>query len=449
MTKIVIVGGGFAGFTLASELEGTNYEVTILDKRNYHLFQPLLYQVATANLAESSIITPLRAAFTKCKNVSVYMAEVTDFNIEQQSVQTNIGNFSYDQLVVCCGATSNYFGNVGWQRNTTGLKTVEDALVIRNKILYTLERAEVESSDIKRRNLLRFVIIGSGPTGVELAGALGELVHNTIDKNFCNFNSSDIEIILIEGSNRILQAYTKESSDSAQKQLEEFKVKVIKNARVIDIQSNLVKIRIRKDKDLSDKSIEDVELYEEQSITSGLILWTAGMRPTTLINRVASLTNSKQDQSGRIFTESDLSLLSHNNIFLMGDVAHVKDSNNQPLPATAAVAVQQGKYLAKTFKMKAKGKSTKPFNYRNMGNMAIIGKNSAVAEFNKFKVSGYFAWLIWGIVHIWYLIGYDNKLVVMIRWITDYFTAKRSNRMIVNDYDDLCNKSRLITKNNH
>ncbi|MDD3265640.1 MAG: NAD(P)/FAD-dependent oxidoreductase [Burkholderiales bacterium] len=418
--KAVIVGGGFAGLSAAWELRNSNYQVTLLDKRNFSLFQPLLYQVATTSLTETDVSFTLRNAITGAKNISIFNVEVTDFNLEKKQVIANKEIFDYDTLIVSSGVTHNYFGNQHWAEFAPGLKTLENALEIRNKILLAFERAELEKDIEKKKTLLRFIIIGGGATGVELAGSLCELAHSTLRNEFHNFTSNDIEIILIEGSERILSTYDPSLSKKAQLQLEKLGAKVIPRSRVIDIQNDLVRISSE---------------FGEKTFYTNTVIWAAGMKATAIAFKIAEKTAAKQDGQGRVLVNSDLSIPNYPDIFVLGDIANVIDLNNQPLPGIAPVAMQEGKYIGKLLKNKINGMKMKPFKYNDKGNMAVIGKNAAVAELKSFKFSGYPAWLLWVAVHIWYLVGYDNKLMIMIKWAWTYWTSKRSGRLILHEKD--------------
>lgn len=425
--KVVIIGGGFAGLSAAWELKDSSYHVTLLDKRNFNLFQPLLYQIATASLTEADITLPLRSALTNDTNISIYRAIVSDIDVENQKVIADAGVFQYDKLIICSGVTHNYFGNTQWAQYAPGLKTIEDALEIRNRIFIAFEKAELEQDPEKRKDLLRFVIIGSGPTGVELAGSLGELAHNTLRKDFRNFVSTEVEIILIEGSDRVLPSYPPKSSQKAAKQLRKLGVSVITKTRVTDIHSHYIKIKS------GDK---------EETIATQTVLWAAGMKTTPLAGVIAKKTGAEQDNQGRIFVNPDLSILGYPNIFILGDIANFKEESGNSLPAIAPVAMQEGTFVGQLLKKQAKGEPGTRFKYFDKGNMAVIGKNAAVAQLGKLQFSGYVAWILWVVVHIWYLIGYDNKLMIMMRWAWSYWTSKRSGRLIIHDNENEENSSK-------
>ena len=425
--KVVIIGGGFAGLSAAWELKDSSYHVTLLDKRNFNLFQPLLYQIATASLTEVDITLPLRSALRNDTNISIYRAIVSDIDIETQKVIADVGEFQYDKLIVCSGVTHNYFGNTQWAQHAPGLKTLEDALEIRNRIFIAFEKAELEQDPEKRKTLLRFVIIGSGPTGVELAGSLAELAHSTLRKDFRNFASTEVEIILIEGSDRVLPSYPPRSSQKAAEQLSKLGVTIITKTRVTDIHSHHIKIKS-----------ED----KEETIATQTVLWAAGMKTTPLTGIIAKKTGAGQDNQGRILVNPDLTISGYPNIFILGDIANFKEESGSSLPAVAPVAMQEGTFVGQLLKKQAKGESASKFKYFDKGNMAVIGKNAAVAQLGKLQFSGYIAWILWVVVHIWYLIGYDNKLMIMLRWAWNYWTSKRGGRLIVHDNENEENSSK-------
>lgn len=428
---IVIIGGGFAGLAAAIELKNSPFTISLLDKRNFHLFQPLLYQVATGSLSPADIASPLRSVLSKNKNTSVYKAEVTSVDTEKRIVLSDAGAFNYDYLIVATGVTHNYFGNNQWAKFAPGLKTVEDSLEIRKRIFMAFEEAEEETDPQKREALMRFIVIGSGPTGVELAGSLGELAHNTLKNDFRNIDPQKSEILLVEGFERILPPYPAELSAQAQKSLEKLGVTVVTDTLVTDIQGNCIKVK---------------QNGEERTIATRTVLWAAGMRATPLTTQIAESTNSEQDRMGRIIVNSDLSLPHNPEIFVLGDIAHLAGTNGEILPGIAPVAMQQGRYVGQNIKKALVGKKNPPFKYLDKGNMAVIGRNAAVARSWKFQFSGYFAWLIWVFVHIWYLVDYDSKIQIMLRWAWNYWTDKRGARLITHENEDKENSSKAFEK---
>ena len=413
--RVVIIGGGFAGLSAAIALKDANVNVTLLDKRNFHLFQPLLYQIATGSLSESEIASPLRSVLARHKNVTVYKTEVRQIDLQQQLILTDTLQLEYDSLIVATGVTHNYYGNYQWAEHAPGLKSVEDALEIRQRIFMAFERAEKEADLERRKAQMRFVIIGSGPTGVELAGSLGELAHNTLKNDFRNIDPKHVEILLLEGFERILPSYSPKLSKIATGNLTKLGVKVLTNTKVIDIQKDHVAI-------LADGI--------ESQIATRTVLWAAGMQATPLTQNIATQAGVELDRMGRIAVNPDLSVPGFANLYVLGDIASCKTAAGNLLPGIAPVAKQQGSYIAGVIKNKLVGKPSAPFKYFDKGNMAVIGRNKAVAQIWKLEFSGYFAWIMWVFVHVWFLVGYDSKLGIMLRWAWNYWTDKRQARLI-------------------
>lgn len=413
--RVVIIGGGFAGLSAAIALKDANVNVTLLDKRNFHLFQPLLYQIATGSLSESEIASPLRSVLARHKNVTVYKTEVRQIDLQQQLILTDTLQLEYDSLIVATGVTHNYYGNYQWAEHAPGLKSVEDALEIRQRIFMAFERAEKEADLERRKAQMRFVIIGSGPTGVELAGSLGELAHNTLKNDFRNIDPKHVEILLLEGFERILPSYSPKLSKIATGNLTKLGVKVLTNTKVIDIQKDHVAI-------LADGI--------ESQIATRTVLWAAGMQATPLTQNIAMQAGVELDRMGRIAVNPDLSVPGFANLYVLGDIASCKTAAGNLLPGIAPVAKQQGSYIAGVIKNKLIGKLSSPFKYFDKGNMAVIGRNKAVAQIWKLEFSGYFAWIMWVFVHVWFLVGYDSKLGIMLRWAWNYWTDKRQARLI-------------------
>jgi NADH dehydrogenase len=413
--RVVIIGGVFAGLSAAIALKDANVNVTLLDKRNFHLFQPLLYQIATGSLSESEIASPLRSVLARHKNVTVYKTEVRQIDLQQQLILTDTLQLEYDSLIVATGVTHNYYGNYQWAEHAPGLKSVEDALEIRQRIFMAFERAEKEADLERRKAQMRFVIIGSGPTGVELAGSLGELAHNTLKNDFRNIDPKHVEILLLEGFERILPSYSPKLSKIATGNLTKLGVKVLTNTKVIDIQKDHVAI-------LADGI--------ESQIATRTVLWAAGMQATPLTQNIAMQAGVELDRMGRIAVNPDLSVPGFANLYVLGDIASCKTAAGNLLPGIAPVAKQQGSYIAGVIKNKLIGKLSSPFKYFDKGNMAVIGRNKAVAQIWKLEFSGYFAWIMWVFVHVWFLVGYDSKLGIMLRWAWNYWTDKRQARLI-------------------
>ncbi len=416
---VVIIGGGFGGLHAAQSL-GTlpNVKVTLIDKRNFHLFQPLLYQVATGGLSPADISSPLRSILNKHKNIKVLMGDVRDVDPHQQKIFLNKGEITYDTLIVATGVSHHYFGNEQWAPTAPGLKTVEDALEMRRRIFMAFEAAEKETDAEKRRGWLTFVIVGGGPTGVELAGAIAELAYSTLKKDFRNIDTAEAKIVLVEGMDRVLPPYAPELSAKAEASLVKLGVKVQTKALVTDIANNVVTI----------KQGENIEHLEARTV-----LWAAGVKASAMGKVLAVHTGVELDRVGRVMVESDLSIKGYPQIFVLGDLANFTKPDGKPLAGVAPVATQEGKYVANLIAKRLVGESLPAFEYNDAGSLSVIGRNSAVADFGKVKMSGFFAWLIWIFVHIYYLIEFDNKLVVFIQWTWSYFTRKRGARLITGD----------------
>jgi NADH dehydrogenase len=386
--------------------------VTLIDRRNFHLFQPLLYQVATGGLSPGDISAPLRAVLKRYSNVRVVQATVTDVNTDERKVITDAGEFPYDSLMVGTGVRHSYFGNDDWECDAPGLKTVEDALEIRRRILRAFEMAERESDAAERRRLLTFVIIGGGPTGVELAGALAELSHATLRDEFRTIDPAEATIHLLEGADRILPPFPEKLSRRAQRSLERLGVTVTTEAMVSSVEPGAVE-------------------FGDRRIESRTILWAAGVRASPLGEVVASRTGAETDKAGRVVVDRGLNAPGHPEIFVVGDLAAAVDEDGSALPGVAPVAMQQGDYVAR--RILGQKRPDEPFRYRDKGSLAVIGRNAAVASFARVGFGGFFAWMAWVFVHVWYLIGYDNKLLVMLQWAMNYFTRKRGARLITNE----------------
>jgi NADH dehydrogenase len=416
---VVIVGGGFAGLYAAKALGQAPVRVTLIDKRNFHLFQPLLYQVATGGLSAGDISSPLRAILSRQKNVQVLMGEVVGIDPDRQEITLKRQEvIPYDSLILATGSSHHYFGNDQWSNIAPGMKTVEDALEVRRRIFLAFEAAEKETDPTRRRALLTFLVVGAGPTGVELAGALAELAYETIKDDFHHIDPLETRIVLIEGMDRVLPPYPTELSAAAQRSLEKLGIEVRTQSLVTGIEGDTVRIKCG-------ESVETV-----QACT---VLWAAGIKASPLGQVIAERTGAELDRMGRVIVEPDLSIPGYPNLLIAGDLAHYRHQQAQPLPGTAAVAMQQGNYLARLLQQRLAGQPTQPFQYKDGGSMAVIGRNSAVANLNFIKLSGFPAWFIWIFVHIYYLIEFDNKLIVMLQWAWYYFTHHRSARLITGD----------------
>jgi NADH dehydrogenase len=412
---VVIIGGGFGGLYATQSLKRAPVRVTLVDQRNFHLFQPLLYQVATGWLSPANIASTLRAVLRRQTNASVLLAEAADIDVANRQVILVDGRIGYDTLIVATGSRLHYFGNEHWEALAPSLKTVEDATEIRGRIFLAFEAAEREIDPSKLGALLTFVIIGGGPTGVELAGALGEIAKDILRHDFSNIELGDVSILLIEGAERILQTYPRELSSKAEMFLNRLGVKVRINATVTDIRRDEVII----------KRGETLE-----AIPCRTVLWAAGVQASPLGKALAKATGAKLDRGGRIFVEPDLSLPNHPEIFVIGDLANYPDQTGNPLPGTAPVAIQQGRHVANVLRNRIEGKPIPAFRYRDRGNMAIVGRASAVAELGKFRFSGFLAWLMWLFVHLVNLVEFENRVLVLIQWGWYYFARNRGARLI-------------------
>lgn len=413
--QVVIVGGGFGGLYTAQALRDENIAVTLVDKRNFHLFQPLLYQVATGSLSPADISSPLRLVLRHKRNTQVLLDEVVDIDTQQQKVIMAGGNLPYDTLIVATGVSHHYFGNEHWQNIAPGLKTVEDALEMRRRIFTAFENAEKERDPAKKQAWLTFIIVGGGPTGVELAGAIAEIAYGSLHKDFRNIDTNQAKILLIEGMDRILPPYPADLSAKAQTSLTKLGVQVQTGTMVTDIDNDMVMVRRG----------EKLEQIRAQTI-----LWAAGVKASAMGEVLAKSTGVKLDRAGRVIVEPDLSIANYPNIFVVGDLAHFAHQNNHPLPGVAPVAMQEGKYVAKLITQRLKGESLPPFRYFDRGSLAVIGQNEAVVNLGFMKLTGFLAWLVWVFAHIYYLIEFDNKLVVMVQWAWNYITRGRGARLI-------------------
>jgi NADH dehydrogenase len=408
MKNVVIIGGGFGGLTAAKELAKLNFHLTIIDRTNHHLFQPLLYQVATAALSPADIAIPIRSIFSENRNVEVLLGEVTSIDKDNRKVFFNGSELEFDYLIIATGSRHSYFGKDEWEKYAPGLKTLNDALKIREIILLSLEAAEKEKNPVQRQKHLNFVIIGGGPTGVELAGAIAEIVSKNLIPDFRNIDASMTKVYLVEALPNILSSYPEKLSKRALEDLMKLGVEVMLNEKVTEINEIGVKVG---------------NLF----IETKNILWAAGNQASSLIRKAGI----QSDRSGRAIVNDDLSIKSHPEIFVIGDAAAVKNDEGEYLPAIAPVAIQQGKYAAEIISGELKGKSRLKFRYKDRGTMATIGKAKAVAVIKGLKLSGLIAWLTWCFVHIMFLISFRNKLRVMSEWAWHYITNRPGIRLII------------------
>ncbi len=413
---VVIVGGGFAGLYAAKSLGKAPVRVTVVDKRNFHLFQPLLYQVATGSVSPADISSPLRGILNRQSNTKVLLDEVIDLDPKSKNIVLKGGVLSYDSLIMATGVSHHYFGNDQWKDIAPGLKTVEDALEMRRRIFAAFEAAEQETDPVKRQAWLTFVIVGGGPTGVELAGAIAELANQTLKQDFRNIDTTTAKVLLIEGLDRVLPPFAPELSSDAQKSLEDLGVTVLTKRMVTNIDETSVTIR---------------NGDESEVIPARTALWAAGVKASRMGAVLSERTGAELDRSGRVTVDPDFTIKDHPDIFVVGDLAcYLEEGAERPLPGVAPVAMQQGNYVAKLIRDRIKGAVTKPFSYSNKGSMAVIGQNKAVVDLNFIKFAGPLAWFVWIFAHIYYLIEFDNKLVVMIQWAWNYFTRNRGARII-------------------
>ncbi|MDF5721542.1 MAG: NAD(P)/FAD-dependent oxidoreductase [Rhizonema sp. PD37] len=413
--QVVIVGGGFGGLYAAKSLSRNDIQVTLIDKRNFHLFQPLLYQVATGTLSPADVSSPLRSVLSKRKNTTVLLGHVKNIDPEAQLVFMDEEEISYDTLIVATGAKHSYFGKDDWEKTAPGLKTVEDAIEMRRRIIMAFEAAEKETDLEKRRAWLTFVVVGGGPTGVELAGAIAELAYHTMKEDFRNIDTSQTQVLLLEGLDRILPPFAPELSLDAEASLKRLGVTIKTKTLVTNIEDDVVTIK------------QDSEVSQ---IAAKTVLWAAGVKASSLGKAIAECTKAECDRAGRVIVEPDLSVKGYPNIFVIGDLAHFAHQNGKPLPGVAPVAMQQGQYVASVIKQRMSGKTLPQFSYADRGSLAVIGQNAAVVDLGFIKFTGFVAWLFWLLVHIYFLIEFDNKLLVMLQWGWHYFTRSRRARLI-------------------
>lgn len=412
---VVIVGGGFGGLYAAQSLKNGPFQVTLIDRRNFHLFQPLLYQVATGWLSPANIASTLRSVLRHQKNARVLLAEAVDFNIAKREVILDEGTVAYDTLVVAAGSGYHYFGNDHWRQLAPGLKTIEDATDMRRRIFSAFEAAERSTDRLRARAQLTFMIVGGGPTGVELAGALAEISKDILKADFRNIDPAEARILLLEAADRILGPYPVELSQKAEDFLRDLGVTVQTNTLVTAIENGAV-------------TLQQGDGLER--IPCETVLWAAGVRASPLGEVLAKRSGAELDRSGRIIVEPDLSLPNHPEIFVIGDMANCSHQNGAPLPGVAPVAMQQGRYIAERIIHRSTGKTTPPFRYNDRGNLAIIGRARAVADLGQIRLAGYWAWLAWLFIHLLYLVEFENRVLVLIQWGWYYFRRNRAARLI-------------------
>jgi NADH dehydrogenase len=414
---VAIVGGGFGGVRAAQALKSAPVDVTLIDRRNYHLFQPLLYQVATGSLSPGEIAAPLRSVFSRQKNTSVLLGEVVDLDPVSKRVMLADGaTFEYDSLIVAAGSQTFYYGHDVWRQWAPGMKSVEEATNIRHKILYAFEVAERLSDPVQRRAWLTFVIVGAGATGVELAGAIGEIARQTLKNDFRSIRPEEAQIIVVDGAPRVLVAFPDDLAHKAQHSLEKLGVEVKNGVMVKDVDQQGVTIETHNG---------------TQRLNARTVIWAGGVTVSPLGRTVAKRTNAETDRGGRIKVNSDLTVPNYPDIYVIGDLALLQDANGKALPGVAQVAMQQGTYAAKSIMRKVS--SAKPlasFKYFDKGDMAVIGRWSAVANIFGAHISGFFAWIIWAFIHLMYLVQFQSRILVFIQWAIQDLTFNRGARLI-------------------
>ena len=410
---VVIVGGGFGGLYAARRLAGEDLQITLLDRKNHHTFQPLLYQVATAGLNPSDIAVPIRSVFRKRDNVEVLLGNVSAIHPESRTVKLEDGaTISYDTLIVATGATHSYFGHPEWSDFAPGLKTIEDALEIRKRIFFAFEAAEREPDLTLRAPWLTFVVVGGGPTGVELAGTLGEISRQTLRHDFRHIDPAESRILLLEGSPNILGTYVPELREKAKLQLERLGVDVRTNARVVAI-------------DPAGVTLAPVDGKAGERIPSHTVLWAAGVAASPLVKSLGV----PLDRAGRVLVEADLTVPGHPEIYVIGDVAAAKQGEGF-VPGVAPAAIQAAKHTAENIVRSLAGQARTPFRYHDKGSLATIGRASGIADFGRLKLSGFLAWMAWLLIHVFFLIGFRNRFLVMLEWAMSYLTFQRGARLI-------------------
>ncbi len=408
--QVVIVGGGFGGLKAAEGLARLPVDITLIDRKNHHTFQPLLYQVATAGLSPAEIAAPIRGILARRKNVEVLLGEVSGFDLEKRQVFVHGYHLPYDYLIVAAGATHAYFGHDAWEPLAPGLKTIEDALEMRRRILLAYELAEREAALTGNHRPLNFVVVGAGPTGVELAGTLAEIARKSLAQNFRNINPAKARILLVEAGPSVLSTYPEDLRRRAVAQLEHLGVEVRTNSAVSDVRVGQVRIG-------------------EELLPAEVVLWAAGVAASPLGKALGNAV----DRNGRVPVEPDLSLPGHREVFVIGDLATMHDKHGKPLPGVAPVAMQQGQFVARQIKADLEARAREKFHYFDKGSLATIGRAAAIAQFGKIHLSGFVAWLSWLFVHILFLIGFRNRILVMIQWAWSYLTFQRGARLITDE----------------
>ncbi len=405
--RVVIVGAGFGGLTAAKALSGRPFDVTVIDQHNYHLFQPLLYQVATAGLSPAEIASPIRGILSRERNVNVMLGKVSGVDTARREVLAEGRRIPYDTLILATGAQHAYFGHDDWAAHAPGLKTIDDATYIRRRILLAFEKAETETDAAERARLLNFVVIGGGPTGVEMAGAIAELANRALAADFRSIDPRCARIILVEAAPRLLTPFDPSLSVAAKKSLEQLGVEVRLGAAVTALDADGVSIG-------------------DERIEARTVIWGAGV----MASPAGAWLDAATDRAGRVKVSADLSVPGHPDIFVIGDTALLNGADGKPLPGVAPVAKQQGQYVANMLVARQKGESVKLFRYRDFGSLATIGRSRAVVQMGRLKIKGFIAWLLWCVAHIYFLIGFRNRLIVATNWAWNYVTFQRGTRLI-------------------
>jgi NADH dehydrogenase len=407
--RVVVVGGGFGGLQATLGLRRAGVDVTLVDRRNFHLFQPLTYQVATGALSPGEIAYPLRAVFTHDRNVRVLMAEVAGFDLDARELKlVEHEPLPYDTLIVAGGSAYSYFGHDEWKQYAHEVKSLESALVVRTQLLSAFEEAEEEPDEARRNALMTFVVVGAGPTGVEMAGQIGELARDTLKHDFRRIDPRTARILLVEAADRVLGTFPPSLSAKAKWQLEELGVTVLLGRTVTGIDAEGVTV-------------------DDERIAARTVVWAAGVTASGLATQLAELTGAERDRAGRVSVRPDLTLPGHPEVFALGDMVRIGET---VLPGVAPVAMQEGRYAARVVRDRLAGKSTPPFRYRDKGNLATIGRAAAVADIKGLHLSGFLAWITWLVVHLWYLVGFQNRILVFIRWSVSFLTHGRGDRLI-------------------
>jgi len=413
--RVVILGGGFGGLSAARKLKNAPVDVTLIDRCNFHLFQPLLYQVATGSLSPANISGPLRQVLKHNKNTTVLLGEAVDIDPANHQVILSDGVVGYDTLIVATGSSHQYFGHDDWEKFAPGLKTIEDATDMRARILLAFEAAERETDPEKLKQWMTFVIVGAGPTGAELAGALGEIANDTLKHDFRRINPTEAQIILVEGTDRVLPSYPPKLSEAARKMLERLKVTVRTGAMVTDVKAHSVTIKC------GDHS---------EIIPTRTVLWAAGVLASPLGLALGKRLGAKTDRAGRVIVDPDMTIPGHPEIFVIGDLSSFTHQTGKPLPGVAQPAIQQGRYVAKVIERRLRGEKMKPFHYFDKGNLATLGRGAAVADLNFITLAGLPAWLVWIFIHLMYIVEFQNRLLVFMQWMWLYLTFDRAARLI-------------------